>query len=223
MANNPCQNRCYGSYNIVVLRRSLFGIIVTMSLLMMVSCTKDYPQDEESSITVTITTSDDKVLMGAGRHDYYTNRRVVMQELQQERDTVIESDKQDTVKQKRSLYEGYGDNTKGKKKKKKDTTTTTLIPAEVKVFNGTDAEEDRFPYYTAMYDRDGNILCGGTLIASNIVLSAAHCQLYVLFRKLCMCHDDAFIVVLLLLFLYYSLTHGYVQISPPPSQKNRSS
>jgi Trypsin len=48
--------------------------------------------------------------------------------------------------------------------------------AEARVFNGTDAVEGRFPYYVALYDKNDNFRCGGSLIAPNIVLSAAHCQ-----------------------------------------------
>jgi hypothetical protein len=83
-----------------------------------------------------------------------------------------------------SLYVGY--EIVNLDEKKTDTVASTRrmstliygvppIP-EQRVFNGTDAESGRFPYYTAMYDKDGTFRCGGTLVASNIVLSAAHCQ-----------------------------------------------
>jgi secreted trypsin-like serine protease len=45
-----------------------------------------------------------------------------------------------------------------------------------RIINGQDAPLDRYPYFVALFDKNDNLRCDGTLIAPNIVLSAAHCQ-----------------------------------------------
>jgi secreted trypsin-like serine protease len=45
-----------------------------------------------------------------------------------------------------------------------------------RIINGQDAPPERYPYFVALFDKNDNLRCGGTLIAPNIVLSAAHCQ-----------------------------------------------
>ncbi|XP_014663031.1 PREDICTED: trypsin alpha-like [Priapulus caudatus] len=43
-----------------------------------------------------------------------------------------------------------------------------------KIVGGATTTIDKFPYQVAMY-KDGNFICGGELIRTNVVLTAAHC------------------------------------------------
>ena len=49
-----------------------------------------------------------------------------------------------------------------------------ILPSK-RIFNGVDADPARFPYMVVLRDYFQNYACGGTLIAPDIVLSAAHC------------------------------------------------
>jgi len=44
------------------------------------------------------------------------------------------------------------------------------------IIGGSTAKQDRHPYYVALKDNNREIQCGGTLIAPDIVLTAAHCR-----------------------------------------------
>jgi secreted trypsin-like serine protease len=46
---------------------------------------------------------------------------------------------------------------------------------DYKIINGDDAKKNRYPYYVSLLDIEGRHRCGGSLIAPDIVLSAAHC------------------------------------------------
>ena len=47
------------------------------------------------------------------------------------------------------------------------------------VIGGHDAVRNRYPYYVALQTAENNTECGGTLIAPDVVLTAAHCAKYV--------------------------------------------
>lgn len=47
---------------------------------------------------------------------------------------------------------------------------------QARIIGGTNAREDRYPYFVSMVDVTGRHTCGGSLIAPDIVLSAGHCQ-----------------------------------------------
>jgi len=44
------------------------------------------------------------------------------------------------------------------------------------IIGGYQAAKDRYPYYVALLDANDEIQCGGTLVAPDIVLTAAHCK-----------------------------------------------
>ena len=48
------------------------------------------------------------------------------------------------------------------------------------VIGGHDAVRNRYPYYVALQTAENNTECGGTLIAPDVVLTAAHCAKYVI-------------------------------------------
>jgi len=46
----------------------------------------------------------------------------------------------------------------------------------LRIVNGQDASPNRYPYYVELLNKNDDFQCGGTLVAPNMVLSAAHCQ-----------------------------------------------
>ncbi|CAG9467315.1 unnamed protein product [Pedinophyceae sp. YPF-701] len=44
-----------------------------------------------------------------------------------------------------------------------------------RIWNGGDAPRGRYPYAVSLRDQSGNHLCGGTLVTSELVVTAAHC------------------------------------------------
>ncbi|KAG7371205.1 peptidase S1/S6 family protein [Nitzschia inconspicua] len=55
--------------------------------------------------------------------------------------------------------------------------TIILTTAESRslILGGEDANTSRFPYFVSLLDSNGVFFCGGTLVASDVVLTAAHC------------------------------------------------
>ena len=56
-----------------------------------------------------------------------------------------------------------------------DTNAGGLRGAETRIINGEETEENEYPFVVSLQDSMGHF-CGGSLIAKNVVLSAAHCQ-----------------------------------------------
>ena len=69
------------------------------------------------------------------------------------------------------------------------------------VIGGHDAVKNRYPYYVALQTADNNTECGGTLIAPDVVLTAAHCAKYVLKWRV-----ESVGVLCVFLFCFVSLT-----------------
>jgi secreted trypsin-like serine protease len=47
---------------------------------------------------------------------------------------------------------------------------------DTRIIGGTDAPEGRYPYMVALLKGDGQLECGGSLVAPDVVITAAHCQ-----------------------------------------------
>ena len=52
------------------------------------------------------------------------------------------------------------------------------------IVGGNDAPRGRYPYIVLLVDRNQNPQCSATLISPTIVLTAAHCQMYVLMANI---------------------------------------
>jgi hypothetical protein len=52
----------------------------------------------------------------------------------------------------------------------------STIAVSTRIAGGRNVVRGRYPYFVALYDKFDAFRCGGSLIAPNIVLSAAHCQ-----------------------------------------------
>lgn len=55
---------------------------------------------------------------------------------------------------------------------------------EERIVGGVDAQPGRFAHQVALYSKDGSFMCGGSLIALDLVVTAAHCRDYVDVAKL---------------------------------------
>jgi secreted trypsin-like serine protease len=53
-----------------------------------------------------------------------------------------------------------------------DSTTQRL---ETKIVGGAEATPNEYPWVARIEYRSGSLLCGGTIISENLVLTAAHC------------------------------------------------
>eukprot|EP00804_Cyclotella_cryptica_P009154 CCRYP_003219-RA/>CCRYP_003219-RA protein AED:0.11 eAED:0.11 QI:116/1/1/1/0.5/0.2/5/1047/658 len=71
-----------------------------------------------------------------------------------------------------------------------------LFPKDPRIVGGIEVEESRYPYMVALKDNIfGNLTCGGSLIAKDTVLTAAHCvygyeEIYYLLVKAVIGRDD---------------------------------
>lgn len=50
------------------------------------------------------------------------------------------------------------------------------VKPKPRVVGGVDAEAGRYPYNVALVDGFGYLICGGTLIAPDVVMTVSHCQ-----------------------------------------------
>ena len=55
-----------------------------------------------------------------------------------------------------------------------------LLQSTPRVVNGYEAPANRFPYFVSVMGENDNFVCAGAVIASNLVVTAAHCDGYVL-------------------------------------------
>lgn len=56
------------------------------------------------------------------------------------------------------------------------TTTTNILGPQPRIIGGTDAQKGRYPYFASLLDVNGRHTCGGSLVAPDVILTAAHCQ-----------------------------------------------
>ena len=49
------------------------------------------------------------------------------------------------------------------------------IPYQPRIIGGSDADVSNYPYFSLLIGASGDWICGGTLIAPNVILGAAHC------------------------------------------------
>jgi len=68
------------------------------------------------------------------------------------------------------------ENTNTNTEKQTTATPARSLRSRKLIIGGSTAPTDRFPYYVALKDSNREIQCGGTLIAPDIVLTAAHCR-----------------------------------------------
>lgn len=57
-----------------------------------------------------------------------------------------------------------------------DTTENNVLVPQTRIIGGSNAREDRYPYFVSLVDNSGKHTCGGSLVAPDVVVTAAHCQ-----------------------------------------------
>lgn len=71
-------------------------------------------------------------------------------------------------------YDGENENTEIQRRKSNAIGIESLYQDEEGIVGGSKAEKGQYPWFArAIYERD--VLCGGTLVASDLVLTAGHC------------------------------------------------
>jgi transmembrane serine protease 13 len=55
-------------------------------------------------------------------------------------------------------------------------TEDNLFVPQPRIIGGSNARQDRYPYFVSLVDFTGAHTCGGSLVAPDIVLTAGHCQ-----------------------------------------------
>jgi secreted trypsin-like serine protease len=78
------------------------------------------------------------------------------------------------------IYESETSAILSQRQKTRSKKSRVLRPLEVKpatrVIGGVDAQQGRYPYNVALVDGFGRLICGGTLIAPDVVLTVSHCE-----------------------------------------------
>jgi hypothetical protein len=55
-------------------------------------------------------------------------------------------------------------------------TEDNVFVPQARIIGGSNAREDRYPYFVSLVDHTGGHTCGGSLVAPDLVVTAGHCQ-----------------------------------------------